>query len=286
MRISIIVAVALVTAGCSKKVAAPEPPATAAEEAESEEAPMQPKIQSEEVTYKAGDTTLQGYLAWDANQRGPRPGVLVVHEWWGHSDYVRKRADMLAELGYTALALDMYGEGRLADHPDDAMKFMNETISNMDVATERFRAAYDLLKAHGTTNPNDIAAIGYCFGGAVVLHMARFGVDLDGVVSFHGNLATQAPAKKGAVKAKVLVLHGADDPMVPPEQVAGFKKEMEAAEVDYTFVAYPGAKHAFTNEAATEKGKKFGMAIEYNQQADEQSWAAMAEFLEALYPPK
>jgi dienelactone hydrolase len=286
MRRSIIFALALMSAACSKKAAAPEAPVRATEEAESEETPMGPEIQSEEVRYVAGDTTLKGYLAWDAKKQGPRPGVIVVHEWWGHSDYVRRRADMLAELGYTALALDMYGDGRLAEHPDDAMKFLNETISNMDVATARFQAAYDLLKEHGTTNPRDIAAIGYCFGGAVVLHMARFGLDLDGVVSFHGNLATQAPAKKDAVKAKVLVLHGADDPMVPPEQVEGFKKEMEAAEVDYTFIAYPGAKHAFSNEAATEKGKKFGMALEYNREADERSWAAMTEFLEALYPPK
>lgn len=285
MRVAMFIAVAAVAMACSKKEtktpAVPEPA-----EVQMEKTEPGPKIQSEEVTYTAGDTTLKGYIAWDANKKGPRPGVLVVHEWWGHSDYVRKRADMLAELGYTALALDMYGEGRLADHPDDAMKFMNETISNMDVATERFRAAYDLLKQHGTTNPNDIAAIGYCFGGAVVLHMARFGVDLDGVVSFHGNLATQAPAKKGAVKAKVLVLHGAEDPMVPPEQVEAFKKEMEAAEVDYTFIAYPGAKHAFTNEAATEKGKEFGMAIEYNEEADEKSWEEMTKFLAALYPPE
>jgi dienelactone hydrolase len=286
MHARIIVAVALLTAGCSKKDAAPTPPVQAAEEPESEEAPMGPKIQSEEITYKAGDTTLKGYVAWDANKEGPRPGVLVVHEWWGHNDYVRKRADMLAELGYTALALDMYGDGRLADHPKDAMEFMQETISNMDVATRRFQAAYDLLKEHGTTNPNDIAAIGYCFGGAVVLHMARFGLDLDGVVSFHGNLATEAPAKKGVVKAKVLVLHGADDPTIPPEQVEAFKKEMDAAEVDYTFIAYPGAKHAFTNEAATANGKKFNMPIEYNEEADLASWEEMTKFLAALYPPE
>jgi len=245
---------------------------------------MGPKIHGEEVTYQAGHTTLKGYIAWDANKEGPRPGVIVVHEWWGHTDYVRKRANMLAELGYTALALDMYGDGRVADHPEDAMKFMQETISNVDVAKERFAAAYELLKEHEMTNPNDIAAIGYCFGGAMVLHMARFGYDLDGVVSFHGSLGTEVPAKKGAVKAKVLVLHGADDPMVPEEQIAAFKQEMEAAEVDYTFIAYPGAKHAFTNEAATENGKKFGMPIEYNEAADEESWAEMAKFLAALYP--
>lgn len=283
MRASIVVTVMFFALGCSKKEVAPvEPTPTEAETTPT--AP--PDIRGEEVTYKAGDTTLVGYVAWDANKKGPRPGVLVVHQWWGHSDYVRKRARMLAELGYTALALDMYGEGRQATHPGDAMKFMNETISNMDVATERFQAAYDVLKEHGTTDPNDISAIGYCFGGAVVLHMARFGMDLDGVVSFHGNLATQTPAKKGAVKSKVLVLHGEADPLVPPEQVAAFKKEMEAAEVDYTFIAYPGAKHAFTDEAATEKGKKFDMPLEYNAEADEKSWEEMTKFLAALYPPK
>lgn len=270
MRATIVIALALLAVGCTKKQ--PKPPAA-------------PNIQSEEVTYKAGDTTLEGYIAWDANKEGPRPGVLVVHQWWGHGDYVRRRARMLAELGYTALALDMYGDGKYADHPEDAMKFMNETIANIDVAKERFIAAYELLKQHGTTNPNDIAAIGYCFGGAVVLHMARFGVDLDGVVSFHGNLATEAPAKKGAVKGKLLVLHGAEDPMVPPEQVAAFKKEMDTAEVDYTFIAYPGAKHAFTDEAATENGKKHKLPLEYDAKADQQSWAEMSKFFEGLYPP-
>jgi dienelactone hydrolase len=270
MRATIIIAVALLVFGCSKKKGEP---------------PVVPNIQSQEVTYKAGDTVLEGYVAWDANKAGPRPGVLVVHQWWGHSDYVRKRARMLAELGYTALAIDMYGEGKHTNHPEDAMKFVNETISNMDAAKARFMAAYDLLKQHGTTDPNDIAAIGYCFGGAVVLHMARFGVDLDGVVSFHGTLDTEAPAKKGAVKGKVLVLHGAADPFVPQEQATAFKKEMEAAEVDYTFIEYPDVKHAFTDPAATEKGKKHKLPLVYDAKADEQSWAEMTKFLEALYPP-
>ena len=273
MRATMIIALALLVVGCSKKPAEPQ-------------APAGPDIRSEEVTYTAGDTTLVGYLAWDASKEGPRPGVLVVHQWWGHSDYVRRRARMLAELGYTALALDMYGEGRHADHPEDAMKFMNETMASIDVAKGRFMAAYELLKQqHGTTNPNDIAAIGYCFGGAVVLHMARFGADLDGVVSFHGNLATQAPAKKGAVRGKMLVLHGAEDPLVPPEQVAAFRKEMDVAEVDYVFIEYPGAQHAFTDPAATEKGKKHKMPLAYDEKADEQSWAEMSKFLEQLYPP-
>ena len=273
MRRTIVILLAVMLAACSKKKPA-EP-----------QAPAAPRIQSEEVTYKAGDTTLVGYLAWDANQEGPRPGVLVVHQWWGQSDYVRRRARMLAELGYTALALDMYGEGRHADHPEDAMKFMNESMANIDVAKGRFMAAYELLKQHGTTNSDDIAAVGYCFGGAVALHMARFGADLDGVVSFHGNLATEAPAQKGAIKGKLLVLHGAEDPLVPPEQAAAFKKEMDAAEVDYVFIEYPGAMHAFTDPAATGKGKKHKMPLAYDEKADEQSWAEMTKFLREIFPP-
>ena len=147
MRATIIVAVALLAVACTKRA---EPPA----EREIHEPVAGPDIRGEEVTYKAGDRTLVGYVAWDANKEGPRPGVLVVHQWWGHSDYVRKRANMLAELGYTALALDMYGKGRLATHPEDAMKFMNETLSNVEIAKERFQAAYEVLQKHATTNPN------------------------------------------------------------------------------------------------------------------------------------
>ncbi|MEM7434354.1 MAG: dienelactone hydrolase family protein [Myxococcota bacterium] len=287
LRPILVLFVAMCVLGCTRRDAKPEPAAPAAPEetdvTETDDS-VETSIQTEEVSYTAGDTTLKGYVAWDANQKGPRPGVLVVHEWWGHGDYVRKRARMLAELGYTALALDMYGDGKQADHPDDAMKFMTEVVSNMGVAKARFDAAYELLKAHGTTNPDAIAAIGYCFGGAVALHMARFGVDLAGVVSFHGNLATEAPAKKGSVKGKLLVLHGADDALVPAEQVSGFKTEMDAAEVDYEFVEYPGAKHAFTNPAATAKNEKYGIPLGYDEAADQQSWQRMVEFLEAVFP--
>ncbi|MGB5809890.1 MAG: dienelactone hydrolase family protein, partial [Polyangiales bacterium] len=267
MRTLILTLTAICLVACSTKQATPDrplPPDSKETEVSEQNDSIETGILTEEVTYQVGGTNLKGYVAWDTNQAGPRPGVLVVHEWWGHNDYVRKRARMLAGLGYTALALDMYGDGKLADHPEDAMKFMNEVVSNMEVATARFRAAYEILKRHGTTDPNQIAAVGYCFGGAVVLHMARFGVDLDGVVSFHGNLATEAPAKKGAVKGKVLVLHGGDDALVPPAQVAAFKEEMDVAEIDYSFVTYPGAKHAFTNQGATEKGKKLGMPLAYD----------------------
>ncbi|MFZ1864346.1 MAG: dienelactone hydrolase family protein [Polyangiales bacterium] len=243
----------------------------------------EPNIQGQEVTYRAGDTTLKGYIAWDANHEGRRPGVVVVHEWWGHNDYVRRRARMLAEQGYTALALDMYGDGKQADHPKDAQSFMMESISNPEIAKARFMAAYDLLKKHETVDPSKIAAIGYCFGGAVVLQMARFGTDLKGVASFHGNLSTDSPAKPGVVKAKVLVLHGADDSLVPKEQVTAFKKEMDTAGVDYTFIAYPGAVHAFTNPAATENGKKFNLPLAYDEHADHESWAELQKFLRGVF---
>lgn len=243
-----------------------------------------PDIRGEEISYSAGDTTLKGYLAWDASKPGPLPGVIVVHEWWGHNDYVRRRARMLAEEGYVALALDMYGNGKNTQHPEDAQKFVMEAVSNAAVAKERFLAAYDLLKQHDATDPSKIAAIGYCFGGAVVLQMARLGADLDGVASFHGTLSPQGPpAQPGVFKAKALVLHGADDALVPPEQVAAFKKEMDAASVDYTFIAYPGAQHAFTNPAATERGKALNMPLAYDEAADNQSWAELQKFLNALF---
>ncbi len=261
---------------CKKKTDTEEQPAT------TDTAPK-PDIKGEEVTYQAGDTTLEGYIAWDANKAGPRPGVLVVHEWWGHNDYVRRRARMLAEEGYAAFALDMYGDGKQAAHPEDAKKFMMETLSSADIAKTRFSAALDLLKNHPKTEPTKIAAIGYCFGGAVVLQMARSGADLDGVASFHGNLSTESPAAPGVIKAKILVLHGADDPFVPKEQVDAFKEEMDAAGADYTFIAYPGAVHAFTNPAATETGKKFNMPLAYNEEADRKSWAELREFLRGLF---
>jgi dienelactone hydrolase len=236
----------------------------------------------EEVTYSANGTTLKGYIARPATAGGKRPGVLVVHEWWGNNEYTRKRADMLAQLGYVALALDMFGDGKIATHPGDAGKFSGEVRRNMDVADKRFRAAMSLLAGQPDADARRIAAIGYCFGGGMVLEMARRGLDLAGVVSFHGSLGTQSPAKPGGVKAKVLVLNGADDPFVKPEQVEAFKKEMQAAGVDYSFINYAGAVHAFTNPDATENGKKFNLPLAYNAEADRKSWEEMQRFLGAV----
>ena len=239
-------------------------------------------LAGEEVTYSADGTTLKGYIARPAQAGGKRAGVLVVHEWWGNNDYLRKRADMLAQLGYVAFALDMYGDGKVATHPKDAGALSGEVRKNMDAAEKRFRAALSLLAGQPGVDTRRITAIGYCFGGGVVIEMARRGLPLAGVVSFHGSLATQTPAKPGAVKAKVLVLNGADDPFVKPEQIEAFKKEMQAAGVDYRFINYAGAVHSFTNPAATENGKKFNLPLAYNAEADRQSWEEMQRFFGAV----
>ena len=237
----------------------------------------------EEVEYRAGDTLMRGYLAYDDSVSGKRPGVLVVHEWWGHNDYARSRAEQLAAMGYTALAVDMYGEGKLAEHPKDARAFAGEVKKNMAEAEARFRAAYDLLASHPTVAGSDISAIGYCFGGGIVLEMARRGVDLDLVGSFHGSLPTKQPAQPGQVKAQVLVYNGADDPFVKPEQIEAFKQEMEAAGVDYRFLNLEGAKHSFTNPGADVFGQKFELPLEYNAAADKVSWQDFTQALKAAY---
>lgn len=237
--------------------------------------PLEAAIQTKELAYKANGTTLKGYLAWDDAVSGPRPGVLVVHEWWGLNDYARSRARQIAALGYTALAVDMFGGGKTAAHPKEAGAFVGEVTKNAETAKARFVAALDALRAQPTVNPEKIAAIGYCFGGATVLSMARQGVDLDAVVSFHGSLGGLAPVS-GPLKAKVLVCHGADDSFITEEQIATFKKEMPEAK----FIAYPGAKHGFTNPGADAKAKEFGLDVAYNEKADKASWDEAVRFLE------
>ncbi|WP_127478690.1 dienelactone hydrolase family protein [Sulfurivermis fontis] len=232
-----------------------------------------------EVSYRAGDTVMKGYLAYDDAIQGKRPGVLVVHEWWGHNEYARKRARMLAELGYTALAVDMYGDGKTAEHPEDAGKFATAVNSDMAQRRARFLAAKALLERHPTVAADAIAAIGYCFGGGVVLNMAREGVDLRAVASFHGAIASRKLAEPGTVKARVLVLNGAADPMVTERQIEVFHQEMTAAGVDYRFVNYAGARHAFTNPDADGYGQRFGLPLAYHPEADARSWAELKTFL-------
>ncbi len=241
-------------------------------------------IHTQEITYQVDGVTLTGYLAYDSTVDVKRPGVLVVHEWWGHNAYARKRAEMLAGLGYVALAVDMYGDGKLAEHPKDAGKFMQEVTSNMTLAEKRFNAARKVLNDQAQTDAEKNAAIGYCFGGTMVLHMARTGADLDGVVSFHGSLSTKSPAKANAVSAKVLVLHGNADPLIPPEQVDVFKQEMDVADVDYEFIGYPDIKHSFTNPEADNFRVKFDLpALQYDAEADADSWKRMQVFLSSIF---
>lgn len=241
-------------------------------------------VKGHAVDYRAQDgTVLKGYLASDADLAGPRPGVLIVHEWWGHNDYARHRADMLAGLGYIALAVDMYGGGQQAAHPEDAGRFAGAVRKNLPVMQERFRAALELLRAQPNVERTQIAAIGYCFGGAVVLEMARAGVDLKGVASFHGSLGGGSTARPGQVRARVLVLNGAADSFVTAEQIEAFKQEMTAAGVDYRFVNYPGALHSFTNPDADEYARKFNMPIGYSAEADKASWEELQRFFAEIF---
>jgi dienelactone hydrolase len=240
-------------------------------------------IKTEPVDYSSGGVTMKGYIAYDDVKQGKRPGVLVVHEWWGHNEYVRKRARMLAELGYTALAVDMFGEGKQTTHPAEAGKFTQEVLSNMETAKARFLAALEKLKAHKTVDAQRIAAIGYCFGGGLVLEMARAGLDLDGVVSFHGSLDTKNPATPGAVKAKVLVAHGAADEFVKPEVIKQFEQEMKNAKVDYRLIVYPNSKHSFTNPEADATAKRANIPVGYNAEADRKSWEDMKKFFKEIF---
>jgi dienelactone hydrolase len=243
----------------------------------------QAKVTGHELVYGAGDALLKGYLAVDTGIDGRRPGVLVVHEWWGLNEYARERAQMLAKLGYTALAVDMYGDGKTADHPREAGEFASAVRQNLPLARERFEAALTVLRQHPTVNPDQMAAIGYCFGGGVVLAMARAGVDIDGVASFHGSLATDHPAQPGQVRARIIVFNGADDPMVTAEEIASFKAEMDAAGVNYEFINYPGVTHSFTNPDADEFGKKFNLPLAYDAHADADSWQKLQEFFAELF---
>lgn len=236
-------------------------------------------VTEQEVEYKAGNTVLKGLMAYDDAAKGKRPAVLVVHEWWGHNEHARNSARKLAKAGYVALALDMYGDGKQANHPKDAGAMAGEVLKNLDVMKTRFDAAREFLAQQANVDASRVAAIGYCFGGTVVLQMARLGQDLRSVVSFHGGLGTEQPAQKGEVKAKMLVLTGAADPFVPKEQVEGFRKEMKAAGADFKVISYPGAKHSFTNPAATENGKKFNLPLEYNAKVDRKSWSEAEKFL-------
>ncbi len=242
----------------------------------------EPNMKEENVTYTSDGTTMQGYVVYDENKEGARPAVLVVHEWWGLNDYAKKRARDLAALGYIAMAVDMYGNGKQADNPDSAGKLATPFYTNPQMAKTRFDAALAKIKTYSQADASRVGAIGYCFGGAQVLNMAKMGDDLKGVVSFHGNLNV-VPANKDLLKAEVLVCHGAADPFVPEDEVALFKKQMDSIGAKYSFRAYEGAVHAFTNPNATAMGEKFNIPIKYNAAADTASWNDMKAFFEKVF---
>jgi dienelactone hydrolase len=232
-------------------------------------------VVGKDVSYKAGDTVMKGFLAFDDAVKDKRAGVLVVPEWWGANDYARKRARMLAREGYVALVVDMYGNGQVVDNPKDAGALSGIVNKDFPLELSRFQAAEKFLSSQPEVKKGEIAAFGYCFGGGVVLNMARVGEPLKSVVSFHGILATDMKVKPGSIKAKLRVF------FVPPAQIEAFRNEMDNAKADYMIVAYPGAKHAFSNREADSYAAQFGIPVKYNYEADTDSWTRALEFLKA-----
>ncbi len=239
-------------------------------------------LHTETISYDAEGTTLKGYLAYDASHERRRPGVLVIHEWWGLNDYIRRRTDKLAELGYCAFAVDMFGDGKRAKDPTEAGAMMNAVLEDMQTGTARLRAAYQTLAGHRRVDGTKLAAIGYCFGGAMALHMARIGMDLKAAVSFHGSLGSFHKPARGSVLARVLVCHGGADELISKQEVEAFKQEMEAAGADYRFIVHEGARHGFTSPEADENGAKYGLPLAYDATADRESWEEMQRLFAAV----
>lgn len=240
-------------------------------------------VQTRIVEYQQGDTRLVGYLAYPKDVKGPLPGVLVVHEWMGLNDYAKRRAEQLAELGYVALAADIYGDGKIASSPEEAGQLAGSYKKDRPLLRARAAAGLAALKAQSSVAADRVAAIGYCFGGTTVLELARSGADLAGVVSFHGGLDSPTPQDAKNIHAKVLVLHGADDPHVKPAEVSAFEQEMRDGGADWQLIAYGGAVHSFTNPASGSDNSK---GVAYNAAADARSWNAMQQFFNELFAKK
>jgi dienelactone hydrolase len=240
------------------------------------------QIKEEAVSITTDTVTLNSYVAYDATATARRPIVLVVPEWWGLNDYVRGRAQQLARLGYFALAVDMYGGGRTAANPQEAQAMATPFYQNPQMAKARIDAALAKAKTYPQADTSQTAAIGYCFGGSMVLNAVNLGTDLDGAVSFHGGLDVAKP-QKDKLKARILVAHGGADSFVPEAQVKAFRKSMDSVGASYEFKTYPNATHAFTNPEATENARKFNMPIEYNAAADSASWNDMKAFFGTIF---
>lgn len=240
-------------------------------------------IKTEIIEYRDGETVLQGLLAYDASLKEPRPGVLVIHEWYGHNDYVQQRAIQLAEMGYIAFALDMYGKGILASNAQQASQLAGTFYQNRHLMRQRATAGLKILQEHRLVDKTRIAAIGFCFGGTVALELSRSGAELAGVVSFHGGLNTPNPADARQIKGSVLVLHGADDPYVKEDEVKFFQEEMRQAGVDWQMIFYGDAVHSFSNPAA---GNDKSQGAAYHPKAAQRSWKAMQTFFSEIFEKK
>ena len=235
------------------------------------------KVQTKEIEYRHGDTVLQGHLAWDDAIEGKRPGVLVVHEWWGNNEYSRHRAEQLAELGYVGFAIDMFGKGITTTDPKEAGKLATAIKSDRQLMRDRAAAGLATLREQELVDSAHIAAIGYCFGGTTALELARSGADIVGVVSFHGGLDAPSPAAE--IKAAILVCHGADDTFISDDELMAFRKEMQDTKADWQMEVYGGAAHSFTNPNADKAGIK---GVAYNEKADRRSWEAMKLFFNEI----
>ncbi|MBI5582048.1 MAG: dienelactone hydrolase family protein [Deltaproteobacteria bacterium] len=241
--------------------------------------PAHAKVVSRFVEYKHGDTILQGYLAYDDSKAGKRPGVLVVHEWWGLNDYVRSRVNKLAQLGYVAFALDMYGKNVWTTDPNKAKELMGH-LQGTPLLRERANAGLDILQKNRLVDPRRIAAIGYCFGGTTVLELSYGGANVAGVASFHGGLTVPKPEDEGKIRAKILVLHGADDAFISNDAITAFQDAMRKANADWQMVYFGGTVHSFTNPGADKVGMK---GIAYKPKADERSWSYMIAFFKEIF---
>lgn len=238
------------------------------------------KLKTQDIEYTDNGTELQGYLVYDDASSAKRPGVLVVHEWWGLNDYARRRAEQLAELGYVAFAVDMYGKGKVTEHPAQAREWATQVRQNVEEWQKRAVVGLEILQEHELVDRRQIAAIGYCFGGATVLELAYGGADLAGVVSFHGALPVPTEEQRNQIKSKILVCHGAADPFLPADQLAEFRSALEDAGADWQMVYYSGARHSFTNPAADTHGIE---GIKYDEKADKRSWQDMQQFFDEIF---
>lgn len=237
------------------------------------------KVVGQTVEYRHQDTVMQGYLAYDDAIEGKRPGVLVVHEWWGLNEFAKQRADKLAELGYAALAVDMYGGGKATQDPEEARKLAGH-VRSTPLMRERAKAGLEVLRKHNLVDSQRLAAIGFCFGGTTVLELAYSGADVKGVASFHGGLTAPKPEEMKNLKAKILILHGADDPHVKPEEIKAFQEAMRQAGADWQMIYYGGAVHSFANpKAGSDKSK--GLA--YDPKAAARSWQHLQLFLQEIF---